>query len=191
MGTFIENVKRELAFKGLTNKRQAAGAWLQSKLVQMSRHRLLRDYKGNRTSSAGIGSMYFFGYDPKHKATLPYYDKFPLVFPIEQYSDGFLGLNLHYLDFSSRALLMDRLIEVSNNKLYDESTKLSISYGVISSMKKYKMAIPCIKRYLSDHVETKFISIPPDEWKIAIYIPVHDFQKASATQVWSESRSKF
>ena len=34
-----------------------------------------------------------FFYDPKLKKKLPYYDTFPLVLPLENYSDGFLGLN--------------------------------------------------------------------------------------------------
>ena len=42
------------------------------------------------------GKMYFYFYDPKYKAVLPIYDRFPLVIPIEPYPDGFLGLNLHY-----------------------------------------------------------------------------------------------
>ena len=49
-----------------------------------------------------IGRMYFFWYDPKLKDVLPVYDRFPMVFPIERYSDGFLGLNLHYLAMDSR-----------------------------------------------------------------------------------------
>ena len=34
-----------------------------------------------------IGKMYFFFYDPKHKDKLPVYDRFPMVFPIERYSN--------------------------------------------------------------------------------------------------------
>ena len=39
-----------------------------------------------------VGNMYFFRYDPKYKATLPVYDKYPLAIVIERYTDGFLGL---------------------------------------------------------------------------------------------------
>ena len=44
-----------------------------------------------------VGKMYMFFYDAKYKDTLPFFDIFPLVFPIEFYSEGFLGINLHYL----------------------------------------------------------------------------------------------
>ena len=54
-----------------------------------------------------LGNMYLFAYDPKHKETLPYYDRFPLIFPINKAKGGFLGINLHYLPPPFRAKLMD------------------------------------------------------------------------------------
>ena len=36
--------------------------------------------KGKATLKPKYGVMNLFAYDPKHKATLPYYDKFPLDF---------------------------------------------------------------------------------------------------------------
>ena len=42
----------------------------------------------------GLLNMFF--YDPKMKKKLPYYDRFPLILPIETYSNGFLGINFHY-----------------------------------------------------------------------------------------------
>ena len=39
--------------------------------------------KGKATMRPKYGIMNLFGYDPKHKATLPYYDKFPLIMPLE------------------------------------------------------------------------------------------------------------
>jgi hypothetical protein len=64
-----------------------------------------------------IGKMYSFVYDPKTKEQLPYYDIYPLVFPIEYYNDGFLGINLHYLPPVLRARLMDALYETINNTI--------------------------------------------------------------------------
>ena len=48
-------------------------------------------------------------YNPKHKATLPYYDLFPLVLPIQKLSDGFIGINFHYLYPKDRAILLDEV----------------------------------------------------------------------------------
>jgi len=56
-----------------------------------------------------IGGLMFFIYDPKTKDKLPYWDRFPLVIPINLYPDGFLGLNLHYLPYYQRQLLLATL----------------------------------------------------------------------------------
>ena len=75
-----------------------------------------------------IGQMFMFFYDPKNKQTLPYYDRFPLVFPIELYSDGFLGINLHYLPQKYRANLMDALYSIELlNKAVPSTTRVSLT----------------------------------------------------------------
>ena len=82
------------------------------------------------------GEMYLFMYDPKHKDTLPYYDRFPLVIPIESYPDGFLGLNLHYIHPKQRLILLDKLSETATNDKFDSKTKLtrSNSFEVCSNI---------------------------------------------------------
>ena len=52
-----------------------------------------------------------FVYGPKHAKKLPYYDTFPLVLPLERYSDGFLGMNFHYLPIPLRMRLLDRMFD--------------------------------------------------------------------------------
>src|ERR1700686_4103897 len=94
------------------------------------------------------GRMYMFFYDPKHKKTLPYYDSVPLIFPIEKYKDGFLGINLHYLHPTLRAKLMDALMTYANNTKFDDSTKLNISYKILKGASRTKYFKPCVKRYL-------------------------------------------
>ena len=53
--------------------------------------------KGKATLRPKYGVMNLFGYDPKHKDKLPYYDTFPLILPLEPAKGGFMGLNFHYL----------------------------------------------------------------------------------------------
>ena len=50
---------------------------------------LIRD--GKRDNEPFFGRLNMFFYDPKYKKTLPYYDTFPLVLPLENYPDGFLN----------------------------------------------------------------------------------------------------
>jgi hypothetical protein len=125
---------------------------------------------------AVIGKMYFFYYDPKMKKTLPVYDRFPLVFPIERYSDGFLGLNMHYLSQGERSALLSRLMEFKSNSRMNELTKIRMSYDLLSNTKKLANAArPCIKRYLFSHVRSKFVEVIASEWEQAIALPVELF----------------
>ena len=87
-------------------------AWYRDKIKELgtpSSLDLIRD--GKKASRPFFGRLNMFIYDPKLKAKLPYYDSFPLVLPIEQYKDGFLGLNLHYLPIGLRVRLLDRLVD--------------------------------------------------------------------------------
>jgi hypothetical protein len=144
--------------------------------------------KDRASKGVGIGNMYMFFYDPKGKKTLPYYDRFPLVFVIEKYSDGFLGINLHYLPYKLRAQLMDALYTISTNKKYDDTTRLRVSYQVLKSAAKFGPFKPCIKRYLTGHAKSSYMKVDSTEWDIALFLPVEQFKKASASEVWSESQ---
>lgn len=153
-----------------------------------TREQLLAQTDRLRRPPPAIGSMYFFVYDPKHKKTLPYYDKFPLVFPIGRYKDGFLGVNLHYLDIRSRTILLAELYSFVNNNKMNDRTRLILSYQALKKTSKYFM--PCVKRYLSSHVRSKFVKIRPIDWEKAVFLPVDDFEKAPAFTVWKDSRKK-
>ena len=77
---------------------------------------------GKLLGRPSAGRMSLFFYDPKFKKTLPYYDTFPLVLPLEKYDDGFLGINLHYLPIPLRIRLLDRLVDFSNDTNFDDGT---------------------------------------------------------------------
>lgn len=134
------------------------------------------------------GFMYLFQYDPKMKEELPYYDRFPLVFPFHAEGDGFLGMNLHYIPHIYRAKLMDNLYGLLNNSKYDETTKIRASYELLNSAARYKYFKPCVKKYLNSHVQSKFLLIPANEWDIALFLPLERFAKKSKTQVHRDSR---
>ena len=95
---------------------------------------LIRD--GKRDSRPFYGRLNMFIYDPKFKKTLPYYDTFPLVLPLEKYSDGFLGINLHYLPIPLRIRLLDRLVDFSNDTDFDEGTRLIVEYRKVKNIDK-------------------------------------------------------
>ena len=137
----------------------------------------------------GVGKMYLYFYDPKWKAKLPYYDEFPCVIPMNFYDDGFLGLNLHYLPYAERAILLNALYEVESNHKLDERKKFNISYGkILSNFGKFKRAKPCIKRYLYKHMKSRPLRVHYKNWPLMAFLPVQRFQKATQQKVWADSR---
>lgn len=136
------------------------------------------------------GKMYMYFYNPKHRKTLPYYDRFPLIFMVEPTKDGFYGLNLHYLPIRLRVRLYKVLMQLANNNNYDDKTKLKISYKILKSMRRYKLAAPCFKRYLTSHVRSRLREIPANQWEMTLFLPVERFEKASKQRVWNESKKK-
>ena len=147
--------------------------------------------KGNKdrmTSMPLVGSMYMYGYTAKTRDKLPYYDRLPLIFPYRKVKGGFYGLNMHYLPLPLRANLMDALYETTSNKQYDETTRLRINYEILSKAAKFKEFKPCIKRYLTSQVQTRFMYIYPSEWDIALFLPTERFVGASKATVFADSR---
>jgi len=177
---FIQSVVK--AAKGRPKSTQ----WYRDKIKEFGKPGamdLIRD--GKRNNKPFFGRLNMFFYDPKLKVKLPYYDSFPLVLPLEPYSDGFLGINLHYLPMTLRLKLLDRLVDFSNNTKFDESTRLAVDY---SKLKKLSIIKPTLKRYLAGRVKTQFRRIDADEFTVAALLPVQRFKKASAAEVYADSR---
>ena len=144
---------------------------------------LIRD--GKQASSPFFGRLNMFIYDPKLKKKLPYYDTFPLVLPLEEYNDGFLGLNFHYLPIPLRMKLLDRVVDFSNNTKFDKSTTLGVSYN---ALKRVRLIKPTIKRYLAGKVKSRFRRVDADEFTVATLLPVARFKKGSQAEVYKDSR---
>ena len=144
---------------------------------------LIRD--GKQASSPFFGRLNMFIYDPKLKKKLPYYDTFPLVLPLEDYNDGFLGLNFHYLPIPLRMKLLDRVVDFSNNTKFDKSTTLGVSYN---ALKRVRLIRPTIKRYLAGKVKSRFRRVDADEFTVATLLPVARFKKGSQAEVYKDSR---
>jgi hypothetical protein len=149
-----------------------------------------RTDEARKVSSMEFGYMYAFKYDPKTKKDLPYYDTFPLIFPVRMDSDGFLGINFHYLPPVLRAKLMNALYSTLTNKKYDDTTKVKISYSILQSASKYRYFKPMLKKYLRSHVRSQFLEVQVNEWDIAIFLPTESFRKADTGRVWEESRKQ-
>ena len=167
--------------------RPKSTAWFRDKIAEFGTPKamnLIRD--GKQATRPFFGNLNMFFYDPKFKNKLPYYDRFPLVLPIERYSDGFLGINLHYLPIPLRIRLLDELMDYSTDTNFDKKTKINANY---QQLKKVKLLKPTLKRYLAGKVKSRFRRIDGDEFTVATLLPVQRFSKSSAAKVWNDSRS--
>ena len=127
--------------------------------------------QGKATLRPKYGVMNLFGYDPKLKATLPLYDKFPLIFPLEPAKGGFYGINFHYLQPGARVAFLRQLSRFASDKNFDKKTRYQI--GNLSG-RYFKKTI---KHYLFSQVRTSFLNVPANEMAIAIFLPVARFMK--------------
>lgn len=175
-----------------SNRTLAANMWLreQAKSVRVVQNpkQLVTKQSDRLVTSLTVGRMYLFMYDPKMKDELPYYDRFPLIFPFKRVKDGFYGINLHYLPHMLRAKLMDNLYTLANNKNNDDSTKLRLSYALLNKAARFRYFKPCVKHYLNSHVRTRFLWVPADQWETALFLPLERFVGATKQQVWRDSR---
>ena len=165
--------------------RQAAGDrdlsinWYKKKVADLSNRisaaRLMRDNKLKKAPT--FNKLHFFRYDPKLKATLPYYDTFPLVMPIQSAKGGFLGINFHYLPIPLRMWLLETF----------DKRGFRGDYRKLKNIREVK---PTIKHYLRRQFVSGFLELEEDDYAPAIFMPVAQFRKASASQVWRDSRRK-
>ena len=151
--------------------------WYKKKVADLSNRisaaRLMRD--GTLKKTPSFNKLHFFRYDPKLKQFLKYYDIFPLVMPIQAAKGGFLGINFHYLPIPLRM----RLLETLDKRGFR---------GNYSKLKNIREVKPTIKHYLRQQFRSGFLELEEDDYAPSIFMPVAQFRKASASQVWRDSR---
>jgi hypothetical protein len=189
-------------FQGLAKKALAAGVvprtdkslqWFRSQVQNVSPQNMLSSSENDlvkRIDNSMIGTLCFYMYDPKGKDTLPYYDRFPMVFITDIHPDGWSGINIHYLPPVLRAQIMSSLYNTAINKKQPENMKLQISYKILKSMSVAPMVKQCYKKYLSGHVKSRIMKVRSNNWDMAVFLPTQRFVKKSAEQVWTETRKK-
>lgn len=193
MSNLFQNMQIQAFRAGINPRTKEAQDWFRKKAQTMRRvdRRALMQEEPmqlvNRQNPL-IGSMNMFFYDPKGKDTLPYYDRFPLAIIVGPAEKGFYGLNLHYLPPILRAKFLDALLDVTNNKKYDETTRFQMSYKMLQATSKTRYFKPCFKHYLTQHVRSRLARVPAPEWEIATFLPTASWEKSSAANVYKDSR---
>ena len=199
--SYLQKLTHAMQVGDVPVKERMAVTWFRS-IEQQARAALAREVvpqyikidaaqRGTLTGRLIPNRLYFFMYQPKHKGTLPYYDTFPLVLPIQRFSDGFLGINFHYLIPKDRAILFDELKVFVNDRTLGPMTKIKIKYDMLRGFTRFKRAKPCLKRYLTTYLKSQFIPIGTDEWAPALFLPVEQFRKRNKQAVWAESKQIF
>lgn len=190
MASLFDTLQAQAQRAGVTARTKQSRKWFQKKveeLVVPNRKALLKDSALTRTSREIRGNMYMYFYDPKHKETLPYYDRFPLTIMVDGAPGGFYGLNLHYLNYNVRARFLDELMGLAPVNIKDTTRLIKLRYDLLQSVRKFKEFKPCFKHYLGEHVVSQFSRVPMTDWEIAIFLPVEQFKKKSKASIWNES----
>ena len=191
MSNLFQKLELEAFRAGINPRTKESREWFRNKAQQLrrvNRNALMSEDPISQENKFEPGGMYMFFYDPKTKDTLPYYDKFPLIIAVEPAKNGFYGINLHYLPPTLRAKFLDALLDVTNDKKYDDKTKFDISYSLLKRSAKHKYFKPCFKHYLTNHVKSRFARVAAPEWEIATFLPTADWAKTSSSQVYKFSR---
>ena len=196
MANLFQKLEQEAFRAGITPRTKESVKWFKNRISSIrgvNRRSLMREDPIETTgqvivNNQFIGTMMMYFYDPKHKQTLPYYDRFPLVIVVGRAEGGFYGLNLHYLPITLRAKFLDSLLEFTTNKRFDESTKFRTRYNFLQRTSKLKYFRPCLKHYLTKNIKGRVAIVQAPEWEIATFLPTQDFRKSSQNSVWSDSR---
>lgn len=134
---------------------------------------------GSRSMRLGFPVM--FVYNAKWKQKLPYWDALPFSIVLAKYPDGFLGLNLHYIQWTTRIQLAKKLVRSSKNgkriKYIDIKKAfrdLKLPDGLLALV---------IRRYLYSHIKSNIKIFDIETYGAAVKDIRPNFKKKSEKQV--------
>lgn len=149
----------------------------------------IKKIKKNQYKKLRLGYPVMFVYNAKWKSILPYWDAVPMPIILAKYSDGFLGLNIHYLPWAKRLMLAERLVRATKNKN-------RITYPDIKSAWK-SVRIPVgwayliIRRYLVSHIRGNIATFTWEDYKKSAVNINGSWKKASEQEVFRAMNSKW
>jgi len=98
------------------------------------------------------GNFYLFEYNPKTKAQLKHWDKYPLVLILDMYDDGFMGANFHYTSPKERMVLAQKFLN-----------------------KSVRIPMKLVHRYILNRADNLFFEIPEKELVEFAALPIEQF----------------
>ena len=183
-----EETPAELETRSLESLR-----WFQQrvKTMKLTSEAFYKQSSLNKARRYLEGRMYTFFYDAKTKDKLPYWDRFPVVLILDLSQNGFTGLNLHYIPPRYRVRLLYELYKYIrlDDDTRDENMKphIRMRYEMLRGLSKLRFFKPCFKRYLTTQIEGRALEITPDYWDVMAMLPLADWQKKNAREVYTES----
>lgn len=193
-GVFANLLKKNVDASTIPTRTEEARKWVQTSATSAMKNarNVIKTAPANLQKGAPansiIGQMLLFQYQATTAKNLPYWDKYPLVFPFHVDSTGMWGINMHYLPHQMRAVLMDQLLSISSSNMTSPTAKLQLSYNTLQAASRNRYFLPCVKHYLNKGLDSNIVTIPAQEWSIALFLPLERFQKASSSKVHEDSR---
>lgn len=190
--SILTDINSKLTAAGVRKNTPQAALWFKQhvKDLAINREELLRDENLEATKDIMPGMMFMYMYDAKHKSTLPYWDRFPLIIMVDGAPGGFYGLNLHYLSPMIRFKFLKDLTYTLSDRRYDEKTRFKITFNMLKKVSRFKEFEPCYHHYLTKHIKSRVVKVPASEWDSVVYLPTEEFVGASKGQVWAESMKR-
>lgn len=163
------------------------GAAVNNKSSKWFAETIKKGVKGHKVTRPSPGKIYTYVYDAKHKDTLPFWDRFPLIIYLGDGKGLLYGLNMHYIPPKARQQFLEELLkQYASTPVISNNTKLKIKW---SNVKGFSGADKMIKSYLPAHIKGPLIEIKPDDWANVVLMPTQQFmskgKRFSAQKVWS------
>ena len=160
MANIFDRLEKQAFRAGITPRTEESRKWFAAKAKNMrniNREQLMKEDQLKSRNRTLIGGMYMFFYDPKHKDTLPYYDRFPLIIMVGKAPGGFYGLNLHYLPPKLRLKFFANLMDIQGDKRLSDNDKINITYKMLKSSTKLRPFATLLKfLYLNGRLQYFF-----------------------------------
>lgn len=130
---------------------------------KMSFEAAKRELKIN-SRGGSVGAMLTYRYNAKNRDKLPVWDVYPLIIMLERTSNGWYGLNLHYLPEEVRTTILDQVNSKNNNLV-----------KIAKMLTDNPQTAGCYKRYLARQVIGSVLYVPREKWSLAARLPYQKF----------------
>lgn len=189
----VQKTLNRMKNTGFSLDDEQATKWLASNLSKVKTTMRQSTFIDNsktlaKNKSITPGVMIFFGYNPKTKDVLPFWDEFPVSIVLCPKAGGFLGLNLHYLPPGIRAVFLNALLKYVSDKNWatdpNSDALFKITYTLLKSSPKLAQYKKCIKRYYYSNIVTKAAFIPQTQWNSVPFFPLDRFKGMSKKDIW-------